>query len=519
MVNGMTRWFVTVIGVLHYFCAAAQVDETYIHRHPFTLSSHASYLNGHIYFNQGYFRDWDIDSYEQWLMKYDLHLNPTDSLNLGNLIKPDSGAVFRCTFMESWSGNILLVLSEGIPDSTNAFGIRHESHILLIDSLLGLVKHIAVEDSSSGIQLFDIIELGNNWYATGFMSNDSNYLGCMVKIDPVQNTYQANTYYTKSSDEYEAYAQAIAIDNSILVSIEPGIPPLSIELLAVFDTSMNMLKRETMMDPLGEPVYMPNPGVFVKPSQKPPIFLSSAIGEHDLSWNFPYMLMGAAKLDSTLSLTDIDTFRFSGNNSSTPNGAINPEPVSDALGYLTPDSALLAMAGQEMLFGYGFIDRYANDVYLYNYNGSSEDLNWLQVYNNGYTQSSFTPVEALPNNQYLVILNEYNWDKYPYDNLSIHLMILNSNGVLINTEERLHHREALRVFPNPCRDRVWVENLEPVPDGSYTYELLDVSGARLEKGYILPGGAIKFSERFTGMHLLRIFRKGDLVQSLLLKGR
>jgi hypothetical protein len=288
---------------------------------------------------------------------------------------------------------------------------------------------------------------------------------------------------------------------------------------AVLDSNFQLMDSTSIYDP-GFETALPNSGYIIPRMQNSTLCIGSAVTYQNTPPVGGYhWSMGVGFIDSNFQFSRIDTFRFSGHDARLPSGYINPKPNLNALAYVTTDSLLLAMTGQEFLKGMGAIDRTANDVYIYNYNADLERLNWYRTYNNGYCQSSLTPVEALPNNRYLVILNEYNWDKYPYDNLSIHLMILNGNGDLINNPELPTHRQALRVFPNPCQERVWVENLEPAPKGSYSYELVDMSGALVETGDILSTGEIHFRQQFGGMHLLRILKRDELVQSMLLKGR
>ena len=518
IVKGFFRLIFSLSWILAPFFTYGQIHDKYIHKSSFTFSSASTYLDNHLYYNVAGNLSWDVLSYEQWLFKSDLSLNAVDSIELFDELNIDSTHFAEFIRLKRTNNSLVLIINEFIPDTvgTNQFTFR--GHFVQVSSDLTIIDHVIIEDSDHmGVHLSDAAKPGSDWVLSGWVTTDTSYAPLIVSIKPGSTNPDLHLYPDSIFYRDEILANIEWVDSVFLASISTPLGSTT-DRIVVLDSNLSIVGLTDMHDPSGEPVYFPNPGFFINRPPQPPIFLSSAVGDYSFGQNYPYMIMGAGIMNNNYSFVRIDTFAFSGKNSTSPSGPINPKPTISACDFLTPDSCLMVMPGQEMIYTFGYGDRFANDVHMYNYNGVNENLNWHKVYNNGYTQSSFSPVTALPNNQYLVILNEYNWDKYPYDNLSIHLMILNSNGVLINTEERLHHREALRVFPNPCRDRVWVENLEPAIGGSYSYELVSISGGVVEQGEVLRNGEIVFKRQFSGVHLLRLFMEGDLIQSLLLKG-
>lgn len=519
MSRGFLYIMVVMICILMPFKSGGQTIEKYIHQDPFTLSTSSTHLNGHIYFNIASNQIWDLFSYKQYLIKSDLKFNFVDSIDLFNALSIDSRHFLECMRIKKMNGALIIVLNELIPDSLNPGSFYYKGHLALLTEDLVVIDHIQIEDYKyRGIQLSDVISFGSDLLATGWSITASS----IVPISCRQSSSSQNLLLTYYSDSIfmgnEIFANIVNINSEFLVSLATSYGSTS-DRIAVLDSNLDLVDLKDMYDPNGEPVYFPNPGFFIQRSTQPPVFLSSAVGDYSFGQSQPYMIMGAGIMNNNYSFVRIDTFAFSGKNSTSPNGTINPKPTISAFDYINPDSALMVMPGQEMIYTFGYADRFANDVHMYNYNGVNENLNWHKIYNNGYTQSSFSPVTVLPNNQYLVILNEYNWDKYPYDNLSIHLMILNGNGDLIGTPELTHYRQALKVFPNPCSDQVTIENLEPAREGSYTYELVTIAGTILEKGSINLNGRINFKREFTGPHILRVYKNSKLTQSILISGK
>jgi hypothetical protein len=509
--------FLIFIVPAHKLCG--QVSEKYIHQNPFTFSSASSYLDGHIYYNIASNQVWDILSNEQWLVKSDLNLNTVDSIDLFSELNIDSTHFAECMRIKNSGGLLSMIINEVIPDTVTPNQFLFQSHLVLISKDLVVLEHHIIEVTDSrGIQLSDAVMTGSDWFLVGWIVTDTGSRPASVKIlsgnlNPLIKIYTDSIFY-----EDEVFANIELVDSVFLTSIASPFGSTT-DRIAILDSNLHLSGLVDMYDPSGEPVYFPNPGFFIQRPQQAPIFLSSAVGDYPFGQNQPYMLFGAGIMDNQYNFARIDTFSFSGMNSKSPNGTINPKPTISAFDYIIPDSSLLVMPGQEMIYAFGYGDRFANDIYLYNYNGLTEKLNWTKIYNNGYTQSSFSPVTALPNNQYLVILNEYNWDKYPYDNLSIHLMILNANGDLISNPELPHHRQRLKAFPNPCSDYVSLEKLAPAPKGTYHYKLWDVSGSLVDEGPISDNGQIYFNQKFKGSHLLSVFKQKELLQSILLNGK
>ena len=495
-----------------------QILEKYIHRNPFTFSSASAYLDNHIYYNIAGNQVWDILSFEQWIVKSDLSLNAVDSIELFDELNIDSTHFAEFMRLKSTNNSLVLIINEFMPDTVGINQFTFRGHFVQFSSDLTVIRHAIIEDSDyMGVHLSDAVKLGSDWVLSGWVTTDTSLAPLIVSLKPGSPNPNLHLFPDSIFYRDEVLANIEWVDSIFLASISTPFGSTT-DRIVVLDSNLSILRLVDMYDPSGEPVYFPNAGFFVQRPTQAPIFLSSAVGDYQFGQNQPYMLAGAGIMDDQYSFTRIDTFRFSGLNSTSPTGTINPKPTLSAFDYKTPDSSLMVMPGQEMIYTFGYGDRFANDVHMYNYNGVNENLNWHKIYNNGYTQSSFSPVTVLPNNQYLVILNEYNWDKYSYDNLSIHLMILNGNGDLLDQTEMPHFRESLKAFPNPFSNLIQVEGLTD-EQASSAFELVNASGQKVASGKINAEGLIELENQYSGPHILRIFQEGQLVQSIMLMGK
>lgn len=496
--------------------SVGQIREKYIHKHPYTNSSVCTYGAEHIYFNVAKGGIWELSPTEQWLMKYSLDLNPKDSIDLYSVLGINSNHFLYCKNLKEKNGVLNLIATEFIPDTNYLLGAKHRSFILQLDSNLQKVSEYEIADSNQGVDLVNFTEVGDFIYGTGFSVSDTGLFPCLIKLNKIDSSFKLHVY--DSLNRFEVFADIQFLDSVFLVAVSPGKPPRSVETVAILDTSLELLGRTSIADPLLIDLFMLSAGYFIDRKPQPPMVISSAEDYTNINLIDGSMKMGVAKLDWSYTVTQIDTFRFSGADHIFPNGYAFPKPYQDACDYISPDSVLFSMAGQEFVDGLGYQMRFPNDVYIYNYNAQTEDLNWLRVYNNGYTQNVYVSVEVLPNNQYLVILNEYNWDKYSYPNLSIHLMILNANGDLINNPELPYQREVIRAFPNPCSNHVVLSGLEQVRTGTYSYQLIDINGALIEEGAIQEDNQIFFKDAVSDTRVLQVLSEGRLVQSILVMG-
>lgn len=191
--------------------------------------------------------------------------------------------------------------------------------------------------------------------------------------------------------------------------------------------------------------------------------------------------MAVSHLDSNLNLSQMDTFKFSGKDYRYYN---NPRAWFDAFDYNTTDSVFLVMAGQWMDPNY-YNQTDSNDIYIYNYNGTTHQLNWMKVYNSGYNNSLVASGEVLPGNKYLVVLNEYNWDKMSIDNMAVHLMILNNKGDILSETRLKVPNTKLQVFPNPASTFITVK-LPENENTVFSYELVSIGGSKVSSGLLSP---------------------------------
>ena len=495
----------------------AQIHERYIHHGGFTACHAVEYMDSHIYINESQDAIWERLSLNQKILKLDDSLNTVDSLDLKSSLNIDPQNLLEVHAIKSFiPGKLSILLHEQFMDPiTNQVTGEQSVHFIELNQDLQ-VSRVFTKANSFSFRMVDVVFNDSVFVLSGFRSDSTSNYPTLIALD---STYSqvAQKELASTGSNYYVLGNISWVDPKFYVTIADFLFTVQNNIY-VFDNNLNLVDSVSNGNS-SQSIYMPNDGYVYKGSgAHEPVFISSAITPPINPLNNGYdWHLGVGHIGQSYALSKIDTFPFSGNLPSLPNGTINPKPIQDASDYNLLDSIFICMTGQEFLNGNGVIDKFANDVFLYNYNATNEDLNWTRIYNNGYTQSSFTPVTALPNNRYLVVLNEYNWDKYPYDNLSIHLMIINGNGDLITLNENPFSRERITAFPNPFHTRIQLRGLPPSISG-FEYRLVDSSGKEVSSGHVGHSGMINLNRRHPGAHILRVLQDGELLQSIRVMG-
>ncbi|MDZ7848919.1 MAG: T9SS type A sorting domain-containing protein [Owenweeksia sp.] len=212
-----------------------------------------------------------------------------------------------------------------------------------------------------------------------------------------------------------------------------------------------------------------------------PVFL----GSPPPGQGFYYYSFGAALLDSTYNVAFVDTFPSSGYDHVTSYQKYGGLFASnDPYDYITADSVLYVQAGKFIQYdNYGSKDSTA--MYLYNFNARKGRMNWMRKVPRNFPNGSHA-VAALPGNRWAVSFTEYNWQKYPGQNLAVHVWVLNGNGDIISKEEFESPVRKLAVYPNPVNERLYLRKA-PSLQGAVSFKIFGINGNMVDSGTIDSG--------------------------------
>ncbi len=454
----------------------------------------------------------------QQVLKLNLDLKVVDSLNLQSTFNIPTGHFSYCHKLRAIGQNELVgILNERYEHVDNGKTVFHSKmHVFVLDSNLIVKNQFTFNSDSVYLRLNEVDINQDTLYFTGFVTDTffKNLRNIMVKSNKSGS-------YSKA----QIYSPSLFVDNPLLDHLYFKGDKIFASLASSFngadrfviiDKQLNFIKSIIPRDTLQPLFFFPASGYFVEDGSGGLCFISSLglVKQPDPSHpaypgTIPYFTMGVGQLDSSLNVLRIDSFPFSGFDWGY---YINPKPSFDALDYNKADSVIMIMPGQEITTG-NFSLQDTNDMYIYNYNAVTKSMNWVKVYNSGYSNSWVSAAEVLPGNRYLIMLNEYNWDKYNYPNTSIHLMILDSKGNIIGDEEHPYLRNYLTVYPNPFSNELRVEGL-PERARPFTYKLYEMSGKEMEAGPIDGNNVVKTESLQSGSFILQILDGGKVYQNI-----
>lgn len=231
-------------------------------------------------------------------------------------------------------------------------------------------------------------------------------------------------------------------------------------------------------------------------------------------WQTSHWTFGVSLLDSNHNVTQIDTFSLSGNQYTFFNSLIPPEgelyTSRHPVDYRSVDSVLFVQ-GARRLRGWSYSLQDSTEFYLYNFNARRGQMNWIRKIQRNYSVGGHS-VAALPGNRWLLVFNEYDWDRYSGENLSVHIWILNGNGDILSTRRLSKPAPALSLFPNPAQDFI---RFSPASHwhGPLRYAILDLSGKSLREGTVSTETArVSLQDLAPGTYFLHLRHAGEEVR-------
>ncbi len=500
--------------------AKAQIQEAYFHKDTFAISETVTSIGENIFINQA--KGWYFDAHlrDQYIIKLNSDLQKKDSLNVSQLIGVNNSYVLYCPKLKRIdNGRAVGIFNTQNMDYGPPRNFRQKMDVVVFDTSLHVQHLFTLDWGNSILRLLDVQYYNDSLYFVGFTTDSSfgNINNVLIKtsIDGTTRKQKLYPYSLFSTiNELKLFGNIFFKNNRILISLGGDFDGGN--RFAVLDHDLNLINVHFPIDSTNAFLVFPASGFFLEDGNGVVSFLSSLLSYKQPSSSHPaypgtvpYFSMGVAQLDSSFNVIRIDSFPFSGFDYEY---YINPKPYFDAFDYKVVDSVIMIMPGQEINAD-NFLLKDTNDIYIYNYNAVTKSMNWIKVYNSGYSNSLVSAAEVLPGNRYLIMLNEYNWDKYNYPNTSIHIMILDSKGNIVGNEEHPYLRNHLTVYPNPFGNELRVEGL-PERLKPFTYKLFDMSGKELESGKLGEDGTTITTTQQTGSYILQILDEGKVYQNI-----
>lgn len=457
-----------------------QSNEVFLQPKTFSASETVCSVSNRIYLNIGTEGRFEKYPKQQTIVKLDLELNVLDSLDVNAHLNILPGHFLYCQKMiETGNNELTAIVNETDEDSVNTNQqVYYRTHVIQFDTNLVVQNHFTIGDTADVVRLLEVKKHNDSLYFLGYRystfskifyqqivktNNDGSWQHLYEFHDSV---FAFGNYFTN----IEWYQDKVLIGLDASFSGHPNI--------AVFTNKFDLLKKINSHDSTYLSTFKPWSGFFISQDSTPPMTIGTAATWISPGYSFN---MAVSHLDVNFSLTEIDTFRYSLKDTRYYN---NPKAYYDGFDYNTTDSVFLVMAGQWMDAGY-YTQTDSNDIYIYNYNGSTHQLNWMKVYNSGYNNNYMAAAEVLPGNRYLVVLNEYNWDKMSIDNMAVHLMILDYKGDILSETRLKVPNTKLKVFPNPASTFITVK-LPENENTVFSYELVSIGGSKVLSGLLSP---------------------------------
>ncbi len=460
--------------LINAFNGTAQVKERFIHGADYTFTNFAVQNGVHIYMDRTENLGGSRFGTSLWLLKLDLNLTTVDSLGLITALKIPQGNYLALTHLNTTDkGNLRLLIEEEVDTVWNSRNTWFKTmHYIEIDENLIVLKQFKISSNSYSLRLFGVIEKNDSLVFAGGVFTPFSLESVILTYDSLGALGRMIIYPDSLFDDFGGFRNILRLNNDNFI-LERAVGAFSApEILIELDNTFQLKKRirlntnDYSMSRLGFPIKHSNEFSYLSTNR------SYQINGNGFSEN--YFTLGVAHLDSNLNLQKIDTLPFSGFNNESPQIPLsNPSPGFDSFDRITNDSVIGCVSGQFM-HEINFAEQFANDIYIYNYNLTNTSLNWMRVYNSGYTNHVQTIAEALPGNRFLIGLNEYNWDKYATENTSIHLMIIDGSGNILGAAENALFNNSVSMYPNPSQGIVHFEGLPK--NTLYKYRLVDMMG-------------------------------------------
>ena len=506
--------------------ARGQVLEKHISRSTFNSSLSMVTDGDEIFLNVSKNNYFELGPKENMIIKLDGSLNILDSLDLNGFDRQIPGHyVLVQRLLSNGNDTIIAIINQYYPDSTFS-GMSYSNYtssILFMHKNLSIFDTISLKDDSASFQALNILHEKNQWIVTGIVRDTTNNKGRpFIKIfDSDLAINETHEYQSLTVNNTECgISELQKLNDKYIAKLDE-----SVRKFALIDSNFTLIKSFNAIDSIEPNFYFSGYGNFIERSQGNPIYIGTAFREVWGAIPIPpyfdrYWYIGVGQIDSTGKIQQIDSLSFSGfNYRISPDDPFNTlTPVYGFLDSRIPDSTIFSVTGQTYFY-FNYTDSIPNQIFIYNFNANTKQLNWLKVYESGFANSVITHTASLPKNQFLIVMNEYDWS-LPYENLRVHLMILNGNGDILNEGEFSSRGPKFIVtYPNPFFDQVHVNLPENDSSQRIHFELIDLFGKTIRSGILGETHTIEALENIpSGSYILHFStEKGDTWISKVIK--
>jgi hypothetical protein len=284
------------------------------------------------------------------------------------------------------------------------------------------------------------------------------------------------------------------------------------EILAVYDHNLNFLGTRAKGSSAGSFGYYPH-YYFVKNSKQSPLIeaITFTVDNNytpkpdENNW---YKNLSLMHLNASFQISLRDTLGYKGWKTDTLAYVVESVEYGTATyGSIKEDTIVCMATDYSVLWLNWPLFQYLNfptQSFISSFDYKNETTLWSRVYSTVVAHKA-EEIIALPNNRWLLVFNEYDWNTYGQDNLAVRLIVIDGNGnpIGINENEQKALEQEPIVYPNPATTHITIGNLH-WPGNQYSYQLIDSKGSLVLQGLLPIDGSITLPEALNGVYILTI---------------
>jgi|GEM_PF-2875392 len=414
--------------------------------------------------------------------------------------------------------SLLVAAVNYVDTGSNSNCILFHSGLIFFDSDLNIVKEILFEDNNYPLYL-TTFNFNEDWIVLAgatLICDSSAFLnpaiGIINRKTNSKSWVDLSLQISNPNIPFEAFQPAV-FGHSVYANMWPHKAP-DFKSNLILDTNLTVQHEGSILEPnsgrLGNTLN--SHGGFIETSTGivqmgiARSYLDSFLMPQTINgyWNLAYTY-----LDSMANVSSFDTLPLSGYDIQTSEGVYGNVSFNfDGIDYSTLDSVLIIL--NQKIVGYlNYTSKDTVSFFIYNLNLNTKTVNWSKKITRNLI-NSYQSITCLPNNQYAISFNEYNWVDNPSPNLQTQVWILDANGSIISQREFHSKTNAFEIYPNPTSDYLKV-NLEEALNSPLRYSIVNTKGEIVKQGQIdNEADLIDTRSIPTGVYYLSITNKGTM---------
>ncbi len=511
---------VCILFLMYGFTLTGQNLEKYLKRDSLTTTGGDALVHeGAIYLIKGKKANLSVNnSFDPIIYQMDYSLNLLDSLRLSGIISPTPSAVNAFFTKITSVGTDSLAVTFGVFENSTTIS---RYFVVFLNSSLDVLSSFSLNDVGDSLvyYILNCKEYNNTLLLSGALGNNTPNVtdGFLAQFDYEGNKLNeviipVDTFlqlpfpipFPKLS-----IGDFYPVPDGFLVSFYPY--QLSLNM-GFIDTAFTLNRLMYVKDTASNYGHQLEQNIqFIENQANEPKLVTQTASYLDtlflppdtVGYTYYYRNLSMVSLNSNYEFDKIDTFAYSKNKIF---DTIYTEVTTFDYGMFAvnnaKDSAMIMATDMEPSPFYYLKPN--NTTYITCFNPNTGQTNWSKVYSNGYAHNG-QEVLSLPDNKWLLVFDEYNWDKFGENSLAIHLIIIDGKGnpIGINEDEEKALGQEPFIFPNPAKDQLTVGALH-WPGNVYNYQLTDLKGALVQKGVLPVSGKINLLEILKGVYVLSI---------------